>query len=180
MERKERTIQDWLREYDQGKFNSKDTNTMCEAGWFDWFCKEESLNSRMNKMVPMIRAVAASPLLGTQPQYIFFKNNCPVSGHLYDSFSVCNMSDGKVQWWVCAKMGYDAAPHANICGPQRGFEFNLIEEYAKIKYKDLDDDKRSMAISLELNGCTRTIKRFFGPKDLQLKKQILTNTVPVV
>lgn len=178
-EEKKLTIQEWLKAWDAGKFNHPDIDTMVDAGWYDWFCKDHSLLPRLKRMVSMVRAVAESKLLGPQPQYVFFKNNCPVEGTTYDSFSVCNVSDGEVQWWITAKMGYRRLPHANVCYRGRGFELNLIEEYSRYHHCKLDEDKRKMALALDLNGGVNTIKRFFRNEDMVLKHRIIMNNVPL-
>lgn len=177
-EEKKLTIQEWIKAWDEGKFNKPDVDTMIEAGWHDWFCKDQSLFTRLKKMVPMIRMVAESRLLGPQPQYVFFKNNCPLDGKLYDSFSVCNISDSAVQWWIAAKMGYTRQPYAQICYRGRGFKINLIEEYYRLHYCKLPIDKSSRALANRLIGGVRTIKHFFKNEDMVLKHRVISNNVP--
>ena len=41
--RNEISIKQWIENYESGKYNSKDKRIQCEAGWYDWFCKDESL-----------------------------------------------------------------------------------------------------------------------------------------
>ena len=34
------TIREWLSNYENGKYNNSDFETMCDAGWYDWFCSD--------------------------------------------------------------------------------------------------------------------------------------------
>ena len=96
----------WIDELNKGSWDSKSLETMCNAGWYDWFCKEKSLPARLAAMIPMVRAAAASPLIDSEKVYVFFKNNCPMNGRLYDSFSICELRSGDVLFWVTGKSGH--------------------------------------------------------------------------
>ena len=39
--------------------------------------------------------------------YIFFKNNCPGVGNLYDSFKICDIEKGEVKYFIAHKESYD-------------------------------------------------------------------------
>ena len=38
--------------------------------------------------------------------YVFFKNDCPMVGPLYDAFSICDIESGNVLYWVTPKSGH--------------------------------------------------------------------------
>ncbi len=166
------TIQEWVQRWVSGQYNSKSREVMCDAGWYDWFCKDQSLYGRLKKMAPMVMAVSQSKLLGPQPQYVFFKNNCPMMGELYDSFSVCNVDSGDVQWWITAKTGHTGSEETQIFYVKRTFQddCNLLAEYAK--YIRAKDPKKWTL------GGANAIKKFFGQDDIVLKLRIINNTVP--
>jgi hypothetical protein len=161
-------VRKWIKLFDQGEFDQKDVDTMIRAGWYDWFCTDTSLHTRMKKMVPAVRALVESAYFDQKlPQYVFFKNNCPVRGELYDAFSICSIADGQVQWWVSAKVGHDTNNTAQVCHRPRGFSSSVLEEYARLLWG------HSPAMHRYLNGGVRTLKRFFSYHDMQAKKQIL-------
>jgi hypothetical protein len=39
--------------------------------------------------------------------YVFFKNNCPMNGPLYDSLSICDRESGDVLLWATPKSGHN-------------------------------------------------------------------------
>jgi hypothetical protein len=45
--------------------------------------------------------------------HVFFKNNCPMNGNLYDSISVKSVTDQEVLWWVCPKNGHKGSKFGN-------------------------------------------------------------------
>jgi hypothetical protein len=79
---------------------------MCDAGWHDWFCKDESLFNRMKPMASIISKLKDGKI-EIDTHYIFFKNNCPMNYPLYDSFSICDIETGDVKYFVAYKEKYD-------------------------------------------------------------------------
>ena len=77
-------------------------------GFYDWFCSDRALEAKGKKLMnQVIKFVAALPHnLDTRKCYVFFKNNCPACGPLYDSFSICDIESGDVLYWVTGKSGH--------------------------------------------------------------------------
>jgi hypothetical protein len=93
-------IQEFLDKYEAGEFNRDGVDAMIKAGWYDWFCKDESLHSRLKPMAAFVKKIANSPKFDKTKNYVFFKNNCPMVGGLYDSFSICDLETGDAQYWI--------------------------------------------------------------------------------
>jgi hypothetical protein len=74
--------------------------------FYDWFCKDESLENRANKLKGLAKRLVARFNLDPNRVYVFFKNNCPMSGPLYDSLSICDV-DGGVILWATPKSGHN-------------------------------------------------------------------------
>jgi len=106
MENKERSIRDWLKAFDAGQFDAKDRDTQIEAGWYDWFCSDKSLANKTKKLAPKVRAIAGSLKVNQDTSYVFFKNNCPVYGKLYDDFRICDMTNGGVIFTIVPVSGH--------------------------------------------------------------------------
>ena len=71
--------------------------------FYDWFCKDSSLEGRANKLKGLVKKLVAKFNLNPNKVYVFFKNNCPMSGPTYDSFSICDIENGEVLYWATPK-----------------------------------------------------------------------------
>lgn len=90
------SIKEWQKAFNSGKYSSYDKSTQIEAGWYDWFCKESSLRNKTYKMGNIIKDIKDGGKVDLENNYVFFKNNCPFTGPLYDDFRICDMKTGEV------------------------------------------------------------------------------------
>ena len=75
--------------------------------FYDWFCSEKAL--KIKSKLLMTKAAKVIDKLGLDPEthYVFLKNNCPMNGKLYDSFSICTYDEkGDVVIWCAPSLGY--------------------------------------------------------------------------
>ena len=94
-------IQEWITKFNNGDFNEKDFKTQCSAGWYDWFCKTTSLRNKTYRMGSIVKQVRNGGKVDTEKWYVWFKNNCPMVGPLYDDFRFADMENGEVQFTIC-------------------------------------------------------------------------------
>ena len=122
------TITQWISDFESGKFNSPDVDTQCDAGWYDWFCKDTSLRNKTYKLAPKVKQVAQ--LLGVgfmNTHYVFFKNNCPMCGSLYDDFRFCKRDGGGVVYTISPSSGYDNTKGlSEVWGNSNNFKEPLV------------------------------------------------------
>ncbi|OHE44496.1 MAG: hypothetical protein A3K26_02585 [Tenericutes bacterium RIFOXYA12_FULL_35_10] len=88
---KQITLSHWIQNFNQGEFDNKDTQTQIKAGWFDWFCKDSSLANKTKKMGNIIKQIKAGGKVDLETCYVWFKNNCPLNGPLYDDFRIADI-----------------------------------------------------------------------------------------
>lgn len=94
------SINNWIDRFLDGGFESADVSTQILAGWYDWFCKDSSLKNKTKKMGNIIKGIKAGGKVNLKDWYIWFKNNCPLNGPLYDDFRFANLETGEVQFTV--------------------------------------------------------------------------------
>lgn len=94
------------------------------SGFYDWFCKDTSLPAKSKTlMAKVIKLMESGKVnINAAEAYVFFKNNCPFHGPLYDSFSICN-KDGEVIVWATPKSGHTGKAEINFFrGDRKGQE----------------------------------------------------------
>jgi hypothetical protein len=75
--------------------------------FYDWFCKDSSLESKGRRLMRMVsKFIKANPDIDIDKHYTFFKNNCPMCGPLYDDFRICDCETGDVIFNVTPKSGH--------------------------------------------------------------------------
>ena len=88
---KQQSLNHWIKRFNEGHFEFKDTSTQIDAGWYDWFCKDTSLANKTKKMGNIIKQIKAGGKVDLETSYVWFKNNCPLSGPLYDDFRIADI-----------------------------------------------------------------------------------------
>ena len=58
--------------------------------WYDWFCTNGSTLTRGRKLMSKLRGISKSKRFDPNTTYVWFKNNCPMSGKLYDDFRIAD------------------------------------------------------------------------------------------
>lgn len=121
----ELTITEFTTKWDNNDF-TKDVDSMIQAGWYDWFCEDKALYNRLKDMVPKIKFIAQSGFFNPDECYVWFKNNCPVNGSLYDDFRICKM-DGTQVMGICPSNG-----HSSVSGKADFWHFDSNGNYKSI------------------------------------------------
>ena len=76
------SVRQWQEQFRAGGFDSPDVATQCRAGWYDWFCPDSELTGRLKELAEVVMGITDPSILDNY--YVWFKNNCPITGPLYD------------------------------------------------------------------------------------------------
>lgn len=116
---KEITVKKWIALFNCGMYAKGDRETQIKAGWYDWFCKDTSLKNKTLRMGNIIKKITNPKILNDM--YVFFKNNCPFIGRLYDQFKFCDLETGEVIY--CVSCDDDHEKHKyTVYGRENGFK----------------------------------------------------------
>jgi hypothetical protein len=107
---KDITVNEWIKKFNNGDFD----NDYYAANWYDWFCKDTSLNNKTKRYGRIIKQLKSENILNNH--YVFFKNNCPMNGGLYDDFRFCDLESGDVIYNI------------NVDCPHFDFKYCLYEK----------------------------------------------------
>jgi hypothetical protein len=121
------SLKTWLAFLESGAFDAPDVSTQISAGWYDWFCRDSSLAAKTRKLAPKVKRITRSAKVNTETMYVFFKNNCPVSGSLYDDFRLCDLATGDVIWTIIPSSGHKVDEGcAELWGRENNFEGPIL------------------------------------------------------
>lgn len=127
MKIKRMNIKKYLERFDKGDFSSKDVDVQIDAGWYDWFCQDTSLRNKTYRLTKQLKQLLPSPKINVETSYVFFKNNCPMIGRLYDDFRICDMMTKDVIYTVVPRSGHDVNQgRAEVWGKENEFEGPLV------------------------------------------------------
>ena len=121
------SLKEFIQNFENGMYDKADINTMIEAGWFDWFCNDKSLKSKLHKLFPKVKMIAQSAKIDMEKMYVFFKNNCPVNGKLYDDFRICELETGDIVYTITPSCGHERVKgQAQVWSRENYFEKPLV------------------------------------------------------
>ena len=107
--------------------------------WYDYFCERSSLLKKGRKLLFKLKKIYRLNELSKRKHfdpnntYVFFKNNCPCCGSLYDDFRICDLKSGRVIFTIQVNR-YDQKHSAELWGQPNNFEGAILEGSIKDVY----------------------------------------------
>jgi hypothetical protein len=118
------TLAAQLNAFESGQIMDSDGTVGNCFNFYDWFCKDSSLERKAHALFPRVkRFLKEHPEIDTQSTYVFFKNNCPGAGPLYDDFRICN--EKEVIYAVIPKCSHSG--QAEIWGKDDSGQFKCLK-----------------------------------------------------
>lgn len=95
--------------------------------WYDWFCRDCYLLAKGRKLLDKLEAISYSNKFDNDKCYVFFKNNCPCVGSLYDDFRICDKETGEVLYTIIPSSGHKCEKgKAIVYGVDNDFDGPLV------------------------------------------------------
>ena len=130
------SVSAWIERFLAGEYEKADVETQINAGWYDWFCKDSSLKNKTYRMGNIIKGIREGGKVDLLNYYIWFKNNCPLNGPLYDDFRFASLEMGDTMFtiqidccWNNRKYSvYGRTPDGNFHSEKPLFETDSVRE----------------------------------------------------
>jgi hypothetical protein len=99
-------------------------------GFYDWFCSKKALENRAKSLFSKFKKIAKSPKINPVTMYLWFKNNCPVNGNLYDDFRISDLASHDVIYTIIPSSGhYNNLHQAELWGKENNFKEAIIADH---------------------------------------------------
>jgi hypothetical protein len=94
--------------------------------WYDWFCKDEQLQKRGQRLFARLQSLALSPRFSLMQTTVWFKNNAPLVGGTYDDFRLRELgtTDGRVLYTITPRSSH--SKKAEVWGRENNFEEPIV------------------------------------------------------
>ena len=86
-------------------YYKKEFQFLTDHCWYDWFCKESSLPHKTRLLANKFMSLLPSSKFDLDNNYIWFKNNCPCVGALYDDFRISDIYSKDVLYTIVPHSG---------------------------------------------------------------------------
>ncbi len=116
-----------VKEFTINDILNKSLQEQCEVCWYDWFCRNSSLLNKTKKLIPKARRISKSTKINPDTMSIWFKNNCPLVGKLYDDIRFSDLTTGETVYCVVPSSGFKSNfGRSEVWGKENDFQGPLV------------------------------------------------------
>lgn len=91
--------------------NNKLTNEQISDLFYDWFCSDKALVNRGKQLIRRLRKIAKNTTkFNIETTEVWFNNNCPCFGELYDSISIKD-EQNNIFYYIIPRSGHKSCNH---------------------------------------------------------------------
>ena len=109
-------------------------------GFWDWFCKDSTLKSHFKSLLPKVKFLVQYKLINPETTYVWFKNNCPMDGSLYNDIGFSLLNEDKTYiGGICPKSGH--TPETSACSVWY-FEDKQLKEIGFKSWLEFKDEMK--------------------------------------
>ena len=95
-------------------------------GFWDWFCSDKALAGKSRKLCGNARVITKlTKKFDPKKVYVWFKNNCPCSGSLYDDLRIADLETHDVLYTIVPHDGRTGL--SEVWGSENDFSKPLVE-----------------------------------------------------
>jgi hypothetical protein len=99
-------LKEQLLAFREGKYLNSEGKESSYFNFWDWFCKDKALKAKADRLFKLTELFVRAMNVDLEKHYVFFKNNCPMCGPLYDDLRICSIDERKVIWNLTPKSGH--------------------------------------------------------------------------
>ena len=104
--------------------------------FYDWFCYNSSLKNKAKKFIPKLKFLVKMGILDGDNLYVWFKNNCPLYGTLYDDMRFSTMcKENHFVGGIAPRQGYDDNKKCHVWTLGGGLESMEFDTWSDFKRK---------------------------------------------
>lgn len=96
------------------------------SNFYDWFCSDSALPNKKKSLDAKVRKLVLSPKINATKLYVWYKNNCPMNGPLYDDIRFADLKTGKVVWNITPKSGHTDKAEVYYFG-EEGTDLGIVK-----------------------------------------------------
>ena len=122
--------------------------------FYDWFCSNLKLQSRMMTLVPKLKFLVKEGIIDGDNDYVWFKNNCPVEGSLYDDIRISSLNGDNYKGGFCPKSGHHIDMKCSVWMIDKNNDFKEIEfkNWASFKKEIKTDSNLKNQLKIHFNS----------------------------